>query len=294
MSEQRRVAVLGTGIMGAAMARVLRRAGHDVTAWNRTSERAAPLAQAGVRVAGTAQEAVADRDAVITMLFDADTVLEVMGPLAGRLDGAVWLQMSTIGVEGTRRAAALADDAGLTLLDAPVVGTRAPAEKGELVVLVAGDRKAEPVVRPLLDAVGARTDWLDDRPGAATALKLVVNAWVGTLNAAVGQSVALARGLGLDPALFLATIDGAPTGTPYAQLKGRQMIEGDYAVSFGLDNALKDLRLIREAAEAGGVDPALLDGALRLYGTASGLGHGGDDMAAVHEAFGPGSPGEPS
>lgn len=266
------------------MARSMRRAGLDVAAWNRTAATAAPLADDGVRVCDTAEETVRDQDVVVTMLYDADAVLDVMTPLVDRVDG-VWLQMSTVGVDGTERVAALAAGHGVTMLDAPVVGTRGPAEQGSLVVLVSGDRSAEPRVRPVLDAVGSRTLWVGDEPGPASALKLAVNSWVGTINAAVGQAVALTRGLGLDPALFLDVIEGGPVGAPYARLKGDQMIAHDYPVAFGLDNVRKDLGLMREAAGRAGVDASLLAAVAGLYDVASAQGHGDDDMAAVHEAF---------
>ncbi len=278
------VAVLGTGIIGSAMARVLHGAGHDVVVWNRSPERVAPLREDGIRVAGSAADAVRDQDVVVTTLFDAESVQEVMEPLLGDLDG-VWLQMSTVGVEGTARLAGLATEAGVTMLDAPVVGTKAPAEQGKLVVLVAGDRSAESVVRPVLEAVGSRTQWVADVPGPATALKLVVNSWVGSINAAVGQAVALSRALDLDPRLFLETIEGGPTDTPYAHLKGEMMIGHDYPTAFGLDNARKDLGLMRDAAAASGMDTGLLEALLAVYAAASDRGHGGDDMSAVVEGF---------
>lgn len=280
----RTVGLLGTGLMGAGMARTMKRAGLEVTAWNRSPEKARPLADDGIGVVETPADAVRRADAVVTMLYDADAVLDVMGPLIGDVDG-IWLQMSTIGPEGTRRAAELAGTAGVTLLDAPVLGTRQPAEQGELVVLVSGDREAIAEVRPVLEAVGSRTMEVGDRPGPASALKLVVNAWVASLNAAVAQSVALARGLGLDPALFLEAIDGGPTGAPYAQLKGRMMIDGDYPAAFALDNVRKDVRLIREAAESGDVATTVVDALLEVYGRAASDGHGAEDMAAVLEGF---------
>ena len=263
-----------------------RSAGHDVIVWNRSPERAAPLREDGIRVAESAAEAVRGQEVVVTTLFDAESVQQVMEPLLSDLDG-VWLQMSTVGVEGTARLARLASDAGVTMLDAPVVGTKAPAEQGKLVVLVSGEPSAEPVVRPVLEAVGSQTQWVAEEPGPATALKLVVNSWVGSINAAVGQAVALSRALDLDPRLFLETIEGGPTDTPYAHLKGEMMIGHDYPTAFGLDNARKDLGLMRDAAAASGMDTGLLEALLAVYASASDQGHGGDDMSAVVEGFVP-------
>src|SRR5579875_1745345 len=132
-----RVAVLGTGTMGAGMARSMKRSGLDVVVWNRTRERAEPLADDGITVADSVADAVTGADVVLTMLFDADAVLSVCGDITGALGtDSVWLQSSTVGPQGMRRIADAA--AGTPLLDAPMVGTKEPAEQGKLVALVSG------------------------------------------------------------------------------------------------------------------------------------------------------------
>lgn len=280
-----RTAVLGTGIMGAAMARNLARAGQQVRAWNRTVAKAEPLAEDGIEVCASATAAVAGADVVVTMLHDADAVTGTMAPLLGELDGALWLQMATIGVRGTEEVQALAEPAGVALVDAPVLGTRAPAEQGTLVVLASGEPALEERARPVLDAVGSRTIWVADRPGPASALKLVVNSWVATMNAAVAQAIGLASALDLDPELFLAAIGGGPTDTPYAHLKGELMMRGEYPTAFALDGAVKDIGLMQEAAGPRGFDTTLLDALRDVYAAASRDGLGGADMAAVREVF---------
>ncbi|HEU4567298.1 MAG TPA: NAD(P)-dependent oxidoreductase [Marmoricola sp.] len=281
----KRTAVLGTGIMGAAMARNLARSGLQVRAWNRTAARAEPLAEDGIEVAGSAAEAVAGADAVVTMLRDAEAVTATMAPLLDDLGGALWLQMSTIGLPGTARAQEMAESAGVAFLDAPVLGTRAPAEQGTLVVLAAGDPALRQRAEPVLDAVGSRTMWVADRPGPASALKLVVNSWVATLNAGVGQAIALASALDLDPQLFLEAIGGGPTDTPYAHAKGALMMCGEYPTAFALDGVVKDVGLMLEAATARDFGTTLLDALREVYAAASANGLGSADMAAVHEQF---------
>jgi 3-hydroxyisobutyrate dehydrogenase len=140
-------------------------------------------------------------------------------------------------------------------------------------------------VTPVLQAVGSKTIWVGEQLGQATALKLACNAWVASLTTAVGQSVALAKGFGLDPGLFLEAIKGGATDTPYAQVKGGQMINGDFGVSFAVEGVLKDLALITAAAMEAGVDAALLKTLQRSYQRATDRGHGKDDMAAVYTAF---------
>jgi 3-hydroxyisobutyrate dehydrogenase len=277
-----RVAVLGTGIMGSGMARSLVRAGHEVSAWNRTPERAAPLAGDGVRVAASVEDAVDGAEVVVTMLFDADATLEVGRDAMAAAPDAVWLQCGTVGVEGTR---AVAEVGGERVLDAPVLGTRAPAEQGTLVVLLSGPPALRDRVAPVLDAIGSRTVVAGDEVGAASALKLACNAWVALLTAGTAQSLALAGALGVDPRLFLEAIDGGPVFAPYAKVKGGAMLEHDWAPSFTVDGVVKDVGLMVEAAGPAGVPTVLLDAVRTLFVTASEAGHGDDDMAAVRAAF---------
>lgn len=281
----RSVAVLGTGTMGAGMARNLLRAGLDVTVWNRTRERAEALAADGIRVAESTADAGAD--AVLTMLFDGEAVAEVMAEaLPAAREGVLWTQTSTVSVQdAAERLPDLAKQHGAVFVDSPVLGTRGPAEQGTLVVLAAGPTDVRDDVAPVFDAIGSRTIWVSERPGDATRLKLVVNAWVLMLTAGTAQSVALARGLGLDPQLFLDTIQGTPTDSPYAHFKGKTMIEGDYTPAFGLSGALKDSGLIAAAMRAAGVDPTVMDAVQQELRAAAEAGYGGADMAAMLEAF---------
>jgi 3-hydroxyisobutyrate dehydrogenase len=282
-----RVAVLGTGIMGAPMARNIAAAGHEVRAWNRTRERAEPLAQHGATVAGTPAEAVDGADVVVTMLSDGAAVEAVVADLPFP-DGSVWAQMSTVGVEAIERLSARAAEAGVPIVDAPVLGTRAPAEQGQLTVIAAGPPDARERCAPVFDAVGARTVVLGDEPGAATRMKLVLNAWLLALVEGLAESVALAERLGVEPARFLEIIDGGPLGPPYAKMKGTMMIERSYEPSFSLGLAAKDARLALEAAEAQGLELPALRAIRAQLEKAVEQGHGDADMAAAVEASRPG------
>jgi 3-hydroxyisobutyrate dehydrogenase len=283
-----RVAVLGTGTMGAPMARNLAAAGLEVTAWNRSRERAEPLAGDGVAVAATPQEAVAGADVVVTMLADGAAVEAVVGDLALLDDGVVWAQMSTVGIEATERLVARAAEAGVPIVDAPVLGTKAPAEQGRLTVIAAGPAQARERCAPVFDAVGARTVALGDEPGAATRMKLVLNAWLLALVEGLSESIALAEGLGVDPAAFLDIIDGGPLGPPYAKMKGTMMIERAYEPSFTLALAAKDAGLALDAAAAQGLELPALRATLGQLEKAVEQGHGDADMAAAVEASRPG------
>jgi 3-hydroxyisobutyrate dehydrogenase len=282
-----RVAFLGTGIMGAPMARNVAAAGHEVRAWNRSRERAEPLAEHGIAVCDTAQEALEGAEIVVTMLADGEAVAEVADGLDFP-DGAVWAQMSTVGIEGTDRLAAIAGRAGIHLVDAPVSGTKGPAEQGKLVVLASGEPAARERCEPVFDAVGARTVVLGDTPGIATRMKLVLNAWLVALIEGLAESVALAEGLELDPTKFLEIIDGGPVGPPYAKMKGTMMIERAYDPSFSLELAAKDARLALDAAARAGLELPALSAIRDQLERGVEQGHGDKDMAAAVEATRPG------
>jgi 3-hydroxyisobutyrate dehydrogenase len=279
-----RVAVLGTGIMGAPMARNIAAAGHEVRAWNRTRERAEPLAGPGMTVCDEPAEAVSGADVAVTMLSDAAAVEAVAGPLLDAIGDGVWAQMSTVGVEAIERLAARAREAGVPFVDAPVSGTRQPAEEGKLVVLASGPRDARERCRPVFGAVGSRTIELGDEPGAATRMKLVMNSWLIAVVEGLAETILLAEALGVDPRAFLELIDGGPLGPPYAKLKGTAMIERAYPTSFSLALARKDAELVAEAAERAGVDLPLARLAAERMAQAIDAGYGDDDMAAAIEA----------
>ena len=278
-----RVAVLGTGIMGAPMARNLAGAGLEVRAHNRTRERAEPLAGHGVTVADSPAEAVEGAGVVVTMLSDGAAVGAVTDGLAFP-EGAVWAQMSTVGLEATERLAARAAEAGAGFVDAPVLGTKAPAEQGKLIVLAAGPAEGRERCAPVFEAVGARTVALGDEPGAGTAMKLVLNTWLLALIEGLAESVTLAERLGVDPAAFLEIIDGGPLGPPYAMMKGTMMIERSYEPSFPLVLAAKDAGLALDAAAASGLELPALRAIRAQLEKAVEQGHGDADMAAAVEA----------
>lgn len=194
------VALLGTGIMGAGMGRSMLREGLAVRAWNRSAARAEPLADDGATVCASPEETVKGAAVIVTMLTDTDAVIEVAEQaLAAAEDGAVWLQMSTIGVEGSDRAAELAARHGVTLVDAPVSGTKEPAEGGKLVVLASGPSAVRDACAPVLEAVGSRTVWLGEEVGKGSGMKMVVNAWLLDMVAALGRRLAWPKHSGWTP-----------------------------------------------------------------------------------------------
>jgi len=278
-----RIAVLGTGIMGAAMARNLAKNGREVRAWNRSPERAEPLAADGIAVARAPEEAARDAEVLLTMLLDADATTPparaALGALAPR---AIWWQAGTVGVPGTRRLAELADGTGVAYVDGPVLGTRAPAEAGQLTVVAAGPGEALDRLAPVFDATAAKVI-RTGAPPSASRFKLVLNHWVAGLTTLAGETVRLARALDVDPAAFFDTIAGGPLDAAYAQTKGKAMLEGSYPTSFSVSNVAKDVRLMLEAAEEADLELALAPAMLARFEAAERAGHGASDMAAVVE-----------
>ncbi len=281
MPKQMTVAVLGAGgTMGRPMARNIARAGLEVRAWNRSPEKARPLADEGVHIAGDPRTAVEGADVVMTMLADADAVLDVMGGAIDAMrDGAVWLQTSTIGEAGIEACADLASGHGVELVDAPVLGTKAPAEQGQLVVLGSGPEGLRDRLRPIFDAIAERTMWVGEA-GAGTRLKVVVNSWIVAVVEGGAETLALAEGMGVDPALMFDALAGGALDLPYLRMKGAAIAKREFDPSFSLRLAAKDAGLVEDAAARRDLDlPALAAIRRRLDEGVS--EHGDEDMSAT-------------
>jgi 3-hydroxyisobutyrate dehydrogenase len=289
MSDQQQatsVAILGTGIIGAAMARNTVKAGISTAVWNRSPEKSRPLSDDGAEVFEDAAAAVRGRDVVISVLSDAEVTRATVEPLLAEFKtNAVWLQSATIGVPGTDELVEIAAAAGVRFVDVPVSGTKTPAEQGQLVMLASGDREAADFAAPILDAVGAKTVWLGEA-GNGSRMKLVTNDWVLGQTALVAEAMRLCAGLELEPKAFLDAIDGAPVGSPYAQIKGHLMLDGDYPPNVPLEHGTKDSRLIVAAAREAGLDLPIAEAFNEYYIAALDAGRGKDDMSVIYEYVG--------
>lgn len=280
------VAVLGTGIMGGAMARNLAKAGFDVQVWNRTRDKAEVIAGERVTVTDRPVDAIGGAEFLVTMLADADAIEQSVtrdDALADAGGSIVWLQMSTVGISGHDRLSRLAADAGVDYVDAPVLGTKGPAEQGQLTVLASGPAELQDRCRPVFDAVGAKTLWLGGA-GAGSRFKLVMNSWVLAVTTATAEAMGLAVGLGLDPRRFLDTIEGGPLDVKYAHVKGDAMLKREFPAAFPTWGAAKDAALIVEAARAANVHMKVAEGVAAQMQTAADAGYADDDMAAVWRA----------
>jgi len=247
------VAILGAGTMGHGMATSALRAGVPTIVWNRTSAATRDLAALGAEVAETAADAARRAAIVVTMVTDADAVISIardQGMLEALAPGAIWVQMSTIGVRGIERVAVVAEKErpDVTFLDAPVSGSKEPAEQGQLTIFASGPDEARARVTPLFEALGQRTIWVGP-VGAGTRLKLVNNTWLAFTAEAVASSVALARRLGLETETVVSALEGGPLVSTWQAAKLQRILEGDFSPQFALKLALKDVHLALEAAE---------------------------------------------
>ena len=286
------VAVIGAGIMGSAMTRNLVAAGVNTRVWDGSPAATAPLAAAGAVVAPSARMAVQDADVVITMLPTADAVESVIfdgGVADAFADGCVWAQMGTIGVEATRRIRdrLAAQRPSVMFVDAPVSGSKGPAEQGQLLILASGPAAAADRVSPVFDILGRKTVWLGEA-GQGSLVKLVVNTYMSILIEGVAETMELADRFGIGQQQLAEVIEGGPLDAPIADAKLHKMDRHDYAAEFPLEWALKDVDLAISAA--GDKTPPLLAALSRQWHAAVAAGHGRQDISAARLALTSGSP----
>jgi 3-hydroxyisobutyrate dehydrogenase len=282
-----RVAVIGTGTMGTAMAHRLLGAGMEVDVWSRHANSTVPLVAAGASAYDLASDAVRQADVVISMLPNADITTDVMiGSVLGAMPSeAVWVQMATIGAEATERLATETRTRrpGVTFVDAPVSGSREPAEKGTLLILASGPPTAAAVLEPVFAALGRATLWLGPA-GAGSRMKLVLNTWLAFQVEGAAEVAALAQHLDVPAAGLLDALDDNPLASPYALGKLTKMVEQDDSADFSLDLALKDLDLATSEAGAG-VAPLAAAIAERWRGLVH-SGSSGLDVSAARNGLG--------
>jgi 3-hydroxyisobutyrate dehydrogenase len=244
------IAVLGVGTMGSAFARRLLDAGMQVSVWDRTAAVATRLADAGAVVATTPEEAVRHAGVVITMVPTVAAIEETMPrALAALPQGAIWLQMSTIGADGTERAIALANERrpDVVFVDAPVSGSKTPAEEGKLLILASGPAAALDALAPIFSVLGQKTiRW--ERAGTGSRMKLVLNTWLAVLGEGIAETAVLAQSLGVDLNDVSTCIASTALDAPWALSKLDKIERGAFDPDFSLALASKDLHLALDAA----------------------------------------------
>jgi 3-hydroxyisobutyrate dehydrogenase-like beta-hydroxyacid dehydrogenase len=279
-----RVGFIGLGTMGEPIANNLRKAGHEVTVWNRTASKAGALVQKGARPAATPRACAEGRDAVFVCVSDEkalDAVLEGPdGVLAGLRQGDVLVDLSTSGTRAARAVAERCAARGATLVVAPLLGSRAAAEKAQLVVVVGGPAAARERVRPALHAISARMFEVDSTAHAAL-LKLCVNAVGGAMMAGFAEALALGSSGSLEIGKVLEVLQASTFHSPLYLMKGELIQSGDWAPRFKMALAEKDQRLAQEAAADQGARMPVNESVRRLLADAVESGRGDKDLASV-------------
>jgi len=285
-----KLAVLGLGTMGQAMAGSALRNGIPTVVWNRdpdVARRWAEQAEHGAEVAESVSGAVKGADMVITMVTDTKAVTSIavdLGMLESLPAGAVWAQMSTIGVKGTATINSIVERQrpDVLFLDAPVSGSKVPAEQGKLTIFASGPEQARPTAERVFAAIGQRTIWLGD-VGAGSRMKLINNTLLAFTAEGVASSLALARQLGLDTPSVVDAFAGSPLISQWTAGKLRRIQDGNYSPEFPLALALKDVHLALE--EAGPEHSTVLASLAHEWEGVVKQGHGNEDVTVVTRAL---------
>jgi 3-hydroxyisobutyrate dehydrogenase len=283
--EKVRVGLIGTGLMGSAMAHRLLEQEFEVIAWDRDSEQIRALEGRGAQAANGPGEVVRGAEVVITMLPTAAIVLDVVEPLLEDWPpSTTWLQMSSVGAAEADQLTRVAEAHAVQIVDAPVSGSTQPAERGQLTILASGPDSAQTVVTPVFEALASRVLWVGET-GTGSRLKLAANHWMITMVAALAESMDLCQAMGLDHQRFIELLDGGPLGSVYAVQKLAEMHRHEYPAGFPVRLALKDLQLVREVEQSSQATMPLLDVVLERFTSVS-QDLADQDLAAIYESRG--------
>lgn len=279
---------IGLGIMGQPMALNLLRAGIPLLVWNRTPAKARALEAAGAEVAPDAASVFARSDVVIMMLTDSDAVDAVLArgatEFAGRVAGRAIVHMGTTSPAHSADLEADIRAAGGRYVEAPVSGSRTPAEAGELVAMLAGDPDAVESVRPLVEPMCRDITWCGPVPNALLT-KLSTSLFLITLVTGLAESFQFARWHGLDLSQFAKVLSAGQMASPIMRAKAPKLAAEDFAVQAAVTDVLKNTGLIAAAAAAAGIASPLLEDCHALYSETARLGLGDADMTAVLRAL---------
>jgi 3-hydroxyisobutyrate dehydrogenase-like beta-hydroxyacid dehydrogenase len=282
------IGFIGLGIMGSRMAGNLLKGGHELIIYNRTKEKAKSLLSKGAKWASSPQEAASKSELIFTMLASPQAVESVALGAEGFLnhlsEGSLWIDCSTVDPSFTKKMAAEAAKRKIRFLDAPVTGSRIPAEKGELVFLVGGNEAVLEQVKPLLNLMGKDVLYQGET-GKGSAMKLVINLMLAQSMAVFSEAVNLAEALGLQRETVMDTLLNGPTAAPFLKGKREKMEHQDYSADFPLYLIQKDLQLVSQAAYESSLSLPIANVTKEIYAMAKQHGLGDSDFSAIYNFY---------
>ena len=283
-----RVAFVGLGIMGQPMAKNVARKGYPLSVYNRTAEKALPIEEAGAVVAGSPKEAAKGADVVILMLTGPEAVDQVLdgpqGVLAGLDAGKTMINMSTVPPSYSRRLSETLKARSIAAIDAPVSGSKKPAEEGALVILAGGPQAKVKEMEPLLLSMGKKIVYCGEA-GQGSSMKMAVNLLLGIMAAGLAEAVNLGQKCGLSTETMLETMLSGPMQCPLFEFKKPMLISDNYGAQFPLKHMAKDVRFVLQTADESGAAVPAGHVVFQLYRAAMGRGLSDKDFAAVKKVL---------
>lgn len=281
-----RIGFVGLGTMGEPIANNLRKAGHELTVWNRTAAKASHIVSKGGKLAATARECATARDLVFTCVSDEAALEAVLGGadgvLAGMAEGGLLIDLSTVGTRATRSVQERAAGQGVRFVCCPIIGSKTAAEQAQVTLVAGGPGPAREKARPALHAVSARLFELEE-PVQAALMKLCINAIGGAMLTSFGEALALGCAGGLDVWRMIEVLQASAFHSPVFLMKGEQVEKKDHAPRFKLSLAEKDQRLAQEAARELGARLPVCEVVRKVMSETAATGRGDKDISAVAE-----------
>lgn len=278
-----KIGFIGLGIMGSRMAANLQKAGHELVVYNRTAEKAQTLVEGGARLAETAAVVASETEVVITMLSTPEVVSHVAEEfLPVMADGAFWIDISTVNPSFSREMGKLSAGYQVRFVDAPVAGSKAPAENGELLFLAGGKEEDLTDITPLFDIMGKKTLYLGDIGNGAN-VKMLINLMLAQSMATFSEAIALGKGMGLEEGQLLNILTATPVVAPVMGLLKARLLAGDFEVNFPLKWIHKDVMLALDTASELSVQMPSLEQTEALYKSALDEGLGDLDFSAIYQ-----------
>lgn len=276
---------IGLGIMGSRMAANLQKAGHDLVVYNRTAEKAEALVKAGARLAESPAAMAKDIEVIITMLSTPEVVREVAEEfLPAMSKGSFWVDVSTVNPSFSREMAGLSSEHEVKFVDAPVAGSKAPAENGELLFLAGGKQEELTSIAPLLDVMGKKTLYLE-KVGNGANIKMLINLMLAQSMATFSEAIALGKSMGLPEDQLLNILTATPVVAPVMGLLKERLLDGNFDVNFPLKWIHKDIMLALDTASELSVPMPSLEQTEALYKDALDEGLGDLDFSAIYKAL---------